>query len=76
MLLIQALMAKSGKTVSPKFLEVWGNNNSGQVGTTQVTQTYSWTAVSAGSYHTAAVRSDGLLFTWTNRKFKIHRKFF
>ena len=56
-------------------LFTWGYNNNGQLGQLEfaVLQpvsspvqvgTSSWTAVVGGYYHTAAIRSDGALFTW------------
>ena len=63
----------------PPFIYVWGRNQSGQLGDGTTTHrsspvqigTNSWTAVSVPGYsrvgdarHTAAIRSDGALFTW------------
>ena len=50
----------------------WGYNFQGQLGDGTIAfrpspvqiGSSSWTSVSAGSTHTAAIRSDGLLFTW------------
>jgi alpha-tubulin suppressor-like RCC1 family protein len=41
-----------------------GSNDSGQLGTTVISTPYSWSQISAGEGHMAAIRSDGLLFTW------------
>ena len=55
-------------------LWLWGDNNSGNLGTTDVTfrsspvQTVSggtnWKSVSSGWNHTAAIKTDGTLWTW------------
>ena len=55
-------------------LWTWGSNNSGQLGTndiinrsTPVTTFASgnnWKQVSSGGYHTAAIKTDGTLWTW------------
>ena len=51
----------------------WGNNQYGQVGNgtatnrlapTLVSGSLSFTAVSAGSWHSAALGSDGEIYTW------------
>ena len=67
MLFIEQLLAKGASAAAPaenKFLYTWGSNAYGQLGTTVATPLSSWTAVSAGGSHTAAIRSDGYLFTW------------
>ena len=55
-------------------LWTWGNNNNGQLGDNTIThrsspvQTVSagtnWKMVSSGFYHTAAIKTDGTLWTW------------
>ena len=63
-----------------KFLYDWGNDTFGQLGDNYIeivpqqvggtravgisTVLQSWTSISIGLSHTAAIRSDGLLFTW------------
>jgi alpha-tubulin suppressor-like RCC1 family protein len=55
-------------------LFTWGFNAQGQLGDVTTNNKSSpvqigfssWTAVAGGQYHTAAVRSDGRLFTWGN----------
>ncbi len=57
-------------------LWLWGSNDSGRLGTDDITdrsspiQTVSggtnWRQVSAGSTHTAAIKTDGTLWTWGN----------
>jgi hypothetical protein len=60
---IGTLFAAAG-SVGPSefFLYTWGSGLNGE--TAWVSVLRSWTAVSAGSNHTAAIRSDNLLFTW------------
>jgi alpha-tubulin suppressor-like RCC1 family protein len=55
-------------------LWTWGNGNSGRLGNNQTTNrstpvtTFaggsSWKQVSSGGYHTAAIKTDGTLWTW------------
>ena len=60
-------------------LFTWGNNGYGQLGQNIAFNIYvsspvqvgtsSWTAVAGGYYHTAAIRSDGALFTWGHNNY-------
>ena len=45
------------------FLYAWGNSLRGATAQTSG-EVFSWTAVSSGASHTAAIRSDGGLFAW------------
>ena len=58
-------------------LWAWGYNNYGQLGTRQLTNystpqqiglerpvSVSWTQIAAGAYHTAAITSTNILYTW------------
>jgi alpha-tubulin suppressor-like RCC1 family protein len=57
-----------------KILYLWGNNTFGQLGTNwlsqnnQILQTFAggtnWKQVACGSDHTAAIKTDGTLWTW------------
>jgi len=79
-LLIENLLMKGASGSPPAdpaqpFINTWGYNNRGQLGDgtsgpsarksspVQIGSS-SWTAVSAGYDHNAAIRSDGALFTW------------
>ena len=79
MLLIEQLLMKASAPPSLEarpFLNAWGTNNSGNLGDGTTTNrsspvqigTSSWAAVSTGGgssgFHSAAIRSDGALFTW------------
>jgi alpha-tubulin suppressor-like RCC1 family protein len=74
MLFIEQFLIKSASEAGPPpppsgeyFLQTWGSNQDGQLGfveTTNLTEIQSWTVLSAGASHTAAIRSDGALFTW------------
>ena len=79
MLLIEQLLMKASAPPSANaqpFLNAWGVNNSGQLGDGTTTTrsspvqigTSSWAAVSTGGgssgFFSAAIRSDGALFTW------------
>jgi len=54
----------------------WGNNTNGQVGTggtgnnllvpTQIGTTTTWRSISAGRFHSVAIRQDGTLWAWGN----------
>jgi alpha-tubulin suppressor-like RCC1 family protein len=59
---IGTMFAAVGTVSTAKFLYIWGEAVDGQLGF--VTDSYSWTVMSAGATHTAAIRSDNLLFTW------------
>ncbi len=60
-----------GKTAE---LWVWGGNNYGQLGTNNLSQSFNpvttlaggsnWRSVSCGRRHTAAIKTDGTLWTW------------
>jgi alpha-tubulin suppressor-like RCC1 family protein len=67
-------IGNSGLTVSPA-LWTWGQNSFGQLGiggdvlnrTTPVTTILggtNWKSVAGGSFHTAAIKTDGTLWTW------------
>ena len=55
-------------------LWTWGNNSSGELGTNDITQRRTpvqtlnggsnWKQVACGRFHTAAVKTDGTLWTW------------
>jgi len=57
-------------------LWLWGQNNHGQLGNSSITKTSSpvqtiaggtdWAEVSCGNSHTAAVKTDGTMWTWGN----------
>jgi alpha-tubulin suppressor-like RCC1 family protein len=56
-----------------KFLYLWGNNNFGQLGDNTTTNKSSpvqvgaltnWEQVAAGTYHAAAVKTDGTIWAW------------
>jgi alpha-tubulin suppressor-like RCC1 family protein len=57
-----------------KILYLWGLNTSGQLGTNwisqdnQILQTFAggtnWKQVAGGNFHTAAIKTDGTLWTW------------
>lgn len=44
------------------FLYAWGGNWEGQIATQN--ELFSWTQISSGLTHTAAIRSNGGLYTW------------
>jgi alpha-tubulin suppressor-like RCC1 family protein len=60
-------------------LWTWGSNNNGQLGTNNITTrstpvtTFAggtnWKQVSSGIFHTAAIKTDGTLWTWGNAAF-------
>ena len=60
----------------PLSLWSWGRNDTGFLGLGNATNTYSspkqvglltdWAQVYAGNFHTAAVKTDGTLWTWGN----------
>ena len=57
-------------------LWMWGQGNNGQLGTNTITHRSSpiqtvalgtnWNSVACGYYHTAAIKTDGTLWTWGN----------
>ena len=59
----------------------WGFNNSGQLGDNTPSSTFSpvqtiaggtnWKQVACGSYHTAAIKTDGTLWTWGNATYGV-----
>ena len=60
-------------------LWTWGRNSLGQLGTNNITNQSSpvqtiaggtnWKTVACGGYHTAAIKTDGTLWTWGNNFF-------
>jgi hypothetical protein len=62
---IGQLFAAAGSVGATLFLYTWGLGSLGRLGYVEyLGPAYSWTAVSAGGVHTAAIRNDGLLFAW------------
>jgi alpha-tubulin suppressor-like RCC1 family protein len=61
--LFAALGSVGGQTL---FLYAWGGNSYGEA-TSEDSK--SWISVSAGGFHTAAIRSDYNLFTWGNANY-------
>jgi len=63
---IGSMFAAAGSVIltpEPSFLYTWGSGAGFGLEFAK-SQVYSWTVISAGGTHTAAIRSDGLLFTW------------
>ena len=62
------------RPILPRYLQSWGRNNTGQLGLGNVTYYSSpkqvgaltnWsTSISAGNYHSLAIKSDGTLWSW------------
>jgi alpha-tubulin suppressor-like RCC1 family protein len=60
-------------------LWTWGNGGSGRLGNAQITNRYTpvttftggtnWKQVSSGDFHTAAIKTDGTLWTWGGNNF-------
>ena len=48
----------------PYDLYTWGNNSYGLLGDNKAQNYFSWTNISVGNSHAAAIRSDGTLWAW------------
>jgi alpha-tubulin suppressor-like RCC1 family protein len=65
--IVLSFPAPATATTVEKFLYVWGSNNSGELGDpSSIDVAQSWTSISSGHSHAAAIRSDGTLWTWGN----------
>jgi alpha-tubulin suppressor-like RCC1 family protein len=63
--IVLSFPAPSATTTIEKFLYVWGNNNSGELGDPSLVNTaQSWSSISSGRWHATAIRNDGTLWTW------------
>jgi alpha-tubulin suppressor-like RCC1 family protein len=72
----QAFLISYSDKILSNLLWTWGNGSSGQLGTNDVINSFTpvitfssginWKQVSAGTEHTAAIKTDGTLWTWGN----------